>query len=96
MSVILGGAALATGAAGGASILGYIDTAVKVATFLISERLPATVQNIVSFFSKKKIPKPDYFNESEAKDFVAFLVIDKDTLGVISDLIRNATSVMST
>jgi hypothetical protein len=82
MSLALGAAA------GGATILGYIDTAVKVATFLISERLPATVNNIKSFFTKKNEKQPTNFNPEDAKDFVALLVIDPELLGDLTKKVK--------
>lgn len=78
-------------AASGAAILQYIDTAIGVATFLMSERLPVTIENIRSFFRRKKVEKPEIFDPEEAKDFVASLItIDPIILNVLNDKVKDA------
>ncbi|TAL82580.1 MAG: hypothetical protein EPN74_16900 [Rhodanobacter sp.] len=77
-------------AGGAASILAYIDTAVGVATFLMSERLPATVENIRSFFKREKRDPPPNFSPDEAQGLVALLIIDPDLLKDLSERVRKA------
>jgi hypothetical protein len=77
-------------AGGAASALAYIDTAVRVATFLFSERLPATVQNIRAFFTRQKAEPPPGFSPDEAAGLIALLVIDKDLLDDLTGIIRDA------
>ena len=78
-------------AAGGAAVLQYIDTGIKVAEFLISERLPLTINNIRSFFNRTEDEKPLYFDPNEVKDFVGSLMkIDSRILEVIGDNINDA------
>ncbi|MDH7447141.1 hypothetical protein [Aquimarina sp. 2201CG14-23] len=78
-------------AASGALVLKYIDTGIKVAEFLISERLSLTVENIRSYFDRKEVEKPSNFDPKEAKEFVGSLMkIDQRILDVISDNINDA------
>jgi hypothetical protein len=77
-------------AGGAASILAYIDTAVAVATFLVSERLPATIENIRAYFGRSRREAPSEFSPDEAQGLVALLVIDPDLLGDITDKVRGA------
>ena len=80
-------------AGGAASILAYIDTAVGVATFLMSERLPATVENIKAFFKREKREPPPGFSPDEAQGLVALLVIDPDLLKDLTERVRKAIEV---
>lgn len=66
--------------------LEYIRTAVAVATFLMSERLPVTIQNIKSYFTKLLKERPEEFDEEDAQELISILVIDKDLL---EDLKKN-------
>ncbi len=77
-------------AGGAASVLAYIDTAVGVATFLVSERLPATVENIRAFFRRERLEPPTGFSPEEAQGLVALLVIDPDLLDDLTDKVRGA------
>ncbi|AGC77940.1 hypothetical protein LX97_03386 [Nonlabens dokdonensis] len=78
-------------AASGAVVLKYIETGIKVADFLISERLSSTVENIRSFFDKKEIDKPSNFDLNEAKDFIDSLMqIDMRILDTIRKDINEA------
>jgi hypothetical protein len=76
--------------ASGASILGYIDTAINVANFLISERLPVTVENIRAYFRGKS--RPENFDPQEAASFVQLLVIDEDLLNDLTDKVKNGVN----
>lgn len=77
-------------AGGAASVLAYIDTAVAVATFLVSERLPATVESIRSFFRREEREPPPGFSPDEAQGLVALLVIDPGLLGDLTGKVRGA------
>src|ERR1700733_11317518 len=77
-------------AGGAASALAYIDTAVSVATFLLSERLPATVQNIRAFFTRQKVEPPAGFSPDEAAGLVGLLVIDEGLLKDLTHRVRDA------
>lgn len=77
-------------ARGAASALAYIDTAVAVATFLFSERVPATLENIRSFFRRTNREPPPEFRPEEALQLVALLVIDPELLRDLGDIIKRA------
>ena len=77
-------------AGGAASVLVYIDTAVAVATFLVSERLPATVESIRAFFRQERREPPLGFSPDEAQGLVALLVIDPGLLADLSETGRGA------
>ena len=77
-------------AGGAASVLAYIDTAVGVATFLMSERLPATVESIRAFSRRERREPPAGFSPDEAQGLVALLVIDPGLLDDLTDRIRGA------
>ncbi len=77
-------------AGGASSILAYIDTAVAVATFLVSERLPATIENIQSFFSRSRRERPASFRPEEAQGLVTLLVIDPDLLDDLATRVGDA------
>lgn len=77
-------------AGGAASILAYIDTAVAVATFLVSERLPATIENIRFYFSHSRRDGPPSFNPTEAQNLIELLVIDPGLLNDLSERVGDA------
>lgn len=83
-------AALAAAASNAASILAYIDTAIGIATFLMSDRLPVTVNNIRNFFRVQRREPPEDFDIEDSAPLVALLVIDPGLLEVLEDKVKNA------
>ncbi len=82
---------LLSAAKGGLLALKYLDISIKVAKFLISERLPSTVENIKSFFRRKNIEKPQNFELEEARVFVnALMNIDTRILDVLKAKVNEA------
>lgn len=77
-------------AGGAASALAYIDTAVAVATFLMSERLPATIENIRAFFRRTAREQPSAFTPEEGQGLVSLLIIDPELLRDLSDIVKRA------
>lgn len=77
-------------ASNAASILAYIDTAIGVATFLMSDRLPVTVNNIRNFFRFQKKEPPENFDIDDATPLIALLVIDPGLLEVLEGKVKNA------
>ncbi len=72
------------------SVLNYIDTAFGVATFLISERLPATIENIRAFFVGRRQEVPAGFRLEDVQQLIALLIIDPDLLSDLMDSVRRA------
>ena len=89
---------MAAGAAigGAVTVLSYIDIAIKVATFLVSERLPATVNNIMAYFSRNKTTPPAVFQAEEARGLVALLVIDPGLLDHLTGTVSAASQAYMT
>ena len=73
-----------------ASVLEYVNTAIAVASFLTSERLPATIESIKSYFSRRRETEPSEGFSKEAKDLIALLIIDPDLLKILEQKIRAA------
>lgn len=73
-----------------ASVLEYIDTAIGLATFLMSDRLAATEENMETYFQLEKSERPPEFGLAEAQPFVALLVIEPDLLFDITTIIHKA------
>jgi len=80
----------AAAAASAASILAYIDTAIGIATFLISDRVPVTVTNIRNFFRVQKREPPQELDIDDVTPLIALLVIDPELLGVLNDKVKKA------
>lgn len=72
--------------------LEYINTAVSLATFLISKELPATIDNIRSYFSTRKSIYAQKFQESQEIALVQKLVIDSDLLDTLKTKVKGAIS----
>ncbi|HEX8412247.1 MAG TPA: hypothetical protein VF883_25590 [Thermoanaerobaculia bacterium] len=67
------------------SVLDYINTFVTIATFLISERLPVTIENIRAFFEPRGITPPADITTPDALRFVELLVIDEALLEQLTE-----------
>lgn len=72
------------------SVLQYIDTAVAVATFLVSERLPATIETIKRYFSHKGKEEPTEKFAEKSQGLIQLLVIDPGLLSTLKDKIKSA------
>lgn len=72
------------------NVLEYINTAVAIATFLISNDLKATVENVRQYFAVQKEPLDSTFLQVDEIKFVAKLIIDDDLLRELSDLANGA------
>jgi hypothetical protein len=84
-------------ASGGLSVLKYIDTAIKVAQFLISSDLRATVQNIGGYFERTDTVAPDGFEPDKAQNLISALtIIDPRILSVLRDQVDRAISKYAT
>lgn len=70
------------------SVLDYINTFVTVATFLISEQLPVTIESIRKFFEPRGIAPPPDVTSPQALKFINLLVIDQDLLDDLTDETR--------
>jgi hypothetical protein len=75
---------------GAPNVLDYINTSIAIATFLISERLPATIETIRSYFVRKEERAPEGFLPEEAQSFISLLVIDKELLDDLTEKVKNS------
>ena len=73
-----------------ASALEYIDTAIGLATVLMSDRLAATEENIEACLRREESGPPPEFSPDEAQAFVALLVIEPDLLYDLTTLVHKA------
>jgi hypothetical protein len=84
-------------ASGGLAVLKYMDTAIKVAQFLLSDNLKATVQNIRGYFQKSDTPVPEGFEPDKALNLISALtIIDPRILGVLRDQVDRAIAEYAT
>jgi hypothetical protein len=84
-------------ATGGLAVLKYMDTAIKVTQFLLSDNLKATVQNIRGYFQKSDTAVPEGFVPEKAINLISALsIIDARILGVLRGQIERAISEYAT
>jgi len=76
--------------ANAASVLEYIDTAISLATFLMSDRLAATEENMETYFQLEESERPPEISLAEVQPFVAQLVIEPDLLYDITTIVHKA------
>ena len=72
------------------SLLGYIDSVIGIATFLLSKDIPVSITNIRSYFEKKNKEIPEYFDFDDSEEFIKALIIHPDILVVLRDKVKKA------
>lgn len=70
--------------------LEYINTAVTLASFLVSQDLQATAENVRSFFRRNPSDLANKFEQTHELAFVAKLVIDPELLEELSGSVADA------
>lgn len=70
--------------------LEYIKTGVEVATFLLSERIPATVESVRRYFRRHPNPLASQFEREQEVRLLKNLVIDPGLLGDLREDVEKA------
>lgn len=79
--------------ANGATILSYIDTAISIATFFMSEKIPVTIDNIRSYFGRRDQEIPAYFDIEDANNLIQNLIIHPEILEVLQFKVKDALTI---